>query len=114
MPDRLKQTLEDHWYFIFKILPYSIAALVMSIVVRINKDKRFDWLNIGTSVSTGLGMAYLTGGYINAHFDPDKAPFIIGFVSIIAKDVAYYFTYVFKFELFGDLIVDYIKKKLSK
>ena len=113
MPERLRQLPDEIWNFLIKTLPFSLAALAISISVQI-KNKTATVINIILSIIVGVSCAYLTGAFILNNFGPSSAPIIIGVVTIAGEKVAYWLIYEFKFDLIGEAIIKWIAKKFKK
>ena len=113
MPERLKQIPDEIWNFIIKTLPFSLAALAISISVQI-KNKTASLVNSVLSIVICVSCAYLTGSFINAHFGSSTAPIIIGVVTIAGEKVGYWFVYKFQFDLIGQAAIEWIVKWFKK
>lgn len=113
MPERIKQIPDEVWNFLIKILPFSLAALAISISIQI-KNKKANLISVITSVVIGVSCAYLTGGFINKHFSADFAPILIGIITISGEKVGYWLLYKFKFDAIGQAIINWIIKKFQK
>ena len=113
MPERLKQVPDEIWNFIFKTLPFALAALAISISVQI-KNKTASFINVVLSIVIGVSCAWITGSFINAHFSSSTAPIIIGVVTIAGEKVGYWLVYKFNFDLVGRAIIDYVVAKFKK
>lgn len=113
MPERLKQIPDEFWNFIFKTLPFALAALAISISVQI-KNKTASLVNITLSIVIGISCAWITGGSINAHFSSSTAPIIIGVITIAGEKVGYWLVYKFNFDLIGQAVIGWIIKFFKK
>jgi hypothetical protein len=113
MPERLKQIPDEVWNFIIKTLPFSLAALAISISVQI-KNRTASIINTVLSIVIGVSCAYITGTFINAHFSTSTAPIIIGVVTIAGEKIAYWLIYKFNFDLIGEALVKSIIKRFRK
>lgn len=113
MPERLKQVPDEVWNFIIKTLPFSLAALAISISVQI-KNRTASIINTVLSIVIGVSCAYITGTFINTHFSSSTAPIIIGVVTIAGEKVAYWLIYKFNFDLIGEAALKSIIKKFKK
>lgn len=107
MQERLNQVPSEIWNFIIKTLPFSLAALAISISIQI-KNKTASLINACLSIVIGISCAWITGAFINSHFSPSTAPIIIGVVTIAGEKVGYWLVYKFNFDLMGQAIVEYI------
>lgn len=113
MPERLKQIPDEIWNFIFKTLPFALAALAISISIQI-KNKTASLINVVLSVIIGVSCAWITGGFINAHFSSSTAPIIIGVTTIAGEKIGYWLVYKFNFDLIGQAIIDWMIKLFKK
>lgn len=113
MPERLKQVPDEVWNFIIKTLPFSLAALAISISVQI-KNRTANIINTVLSIIIGVSCAYITGTFINSHFSSSTAPIIIGVVTIAGEKVAYWLIYKFNFDLIGEAAIKSIIKRFKK
>jgi hypothetical protein len=113
MPERLKQIPDEVWNFIIKTLPFSLAALAISISIQI-KNKTASLVNSILSIIIGISCAWITGAWINQNFGATTAPMIIGVVTIAGEKIAYWLIYKFQFDLIGAAIVEYLINKFKK
>jgi hypothetical protein len=113
MPDRLKDLPDEFWNFIIKTLPFSLAALAISVSVQI-KNKTANVINVCLSIIIGVSVAWITGGFINSHFSVSTAPIIIGIVTIAGEKVGYWLVYKFNFDLVGQAIIEYIIRIIKR
>lgn len=113
MPERLRQIPDEVWNFIIKTLPFSLAALAISISVQI-KNKTATLINVVLSIIIGISCAWIMGGYINNHFSKSSAPIIIGVVTIAGEKVGYWLVYKFNFDILGEALIEWLKNKLKK
>lgn len=113
MPERLKQIPDEIWNFIFKTLPFALAALAISISIQI-KNKTASLINVVLSVIIGVSCAWITGGFINSHFSVSTAPIIIGVITIAGEKIGYWLVYKFNFDLIGQAIIDWLIKLFKK
>ena len=113
MPERLRQIPDEVWNFIIKTLPFSLAALAISISIQI-KNNTASWLNSILSIIIGVSCAWITGTYINQHFSSSTAPIIIGVVTIAGEKVAYWLIYKFEFDKLGQAFIDYLVARFKK
>lgn len=113
MQEKLKEIPEEVWNFIVKTLPFSLAALAISISVQI-KNKTASLINSILSIIIGISCAWITGPWINAHFSSTTAPIIIGIVTIAGEKIAYWLIYKFQFDVIGQAFVEYLINKFKK
>jgi len=113
MPERFKQIPDEVLNFIIKTLPFSLAALAISISIQI-KNKTATLINSVLSIVIGVSCAWITGGWINEHFSVNTAPVIIGVITIAGEKIAYWLIYKFQFDLIGAAAVEYIINKFKK
>jgi hypothetical protein len=113
MPERLRQIPDELWNFIIKTLPFSLAALAISISIQI-KNNTASFINATLSIIIGVCIAYLTGEFINKHFSTSTAPIMIGIITIAGEKVAYWLIYKFQFDLIGQAVLEYIISKIKK
>jgi hypothetical protein len=113
MPERLKQIPDEIWNFIFKTLPFAMAAIAISVAVQV-KNKTATFLGVFLSVVIGISCAWITGGFINAHFSTSSAPIIIGVVTIAGEKTGYWLVYKFNFDLIGQAFIDYVLTLLKR
>ena len=113
MPERLKQIPDEIWNFIIKTLPFSLAALAISISIQI-KNKTASLINSMLSIIIGVSCAWITGGWINEHFSSTTAPMIIGVVTILGEKVGYWLIYKFQVDLVMATVVDILINKFKK
>lgn len=113
MYEKLKELPDEWWNFIVKTLPFSLAALAVSLSIQI-KNKTASWINSILSIVIGVSCAYLTGTFINKHFSEASAPIIIGIVTIAGEKVAYWLIYKFEFDKVGQAFIDYLVSKIKK
>lgn len=113
MPERLKQIPDEVWNFIIKTLPFSLAALAISISVQI-KNKTASVINSILSIIIGVSCAWITGAWINENFSSTTAPMIIGVVTIAGEKIAYWLVYKFQFDLLGQAILESLIRKFKK
>lgn len=113
MHERFREIPDEVWNFIIKTLPFSLAALAISISVQI-KNKTAQLVGSILSAIIGLSCAWITGAWINEHFSSTVAPMIIGVVTITGEKIAYWLIYKFQFDLIGAAIVDYLINKFKK
>lgn len=113
MPERLKQIPDEIWNFLIKVLPFSLAALAISISVQV-KNKTASVISAILSIVIGVSCAYITGTFITNHFSTSTAPIIIGVVTIAGEKIAYWLIYKFNFDLIGEALVKSIVKRFKK
>jgi len=113
MPERLRQIPDEIWNFIIKTLPFSAAALAISISIQI-KNKKATMVNSILSIIIGISCAWIMGAWINEHFSSSTAPIIIGVVTITGEKVGYWLIYTFQVDLIGAAVVDWIIRKFKK
>ena len=113
MYEKLKELPDEWWNFIIKTLPFSLAALAISISIQI-KNNTASWLNSILSIIIGVSCAWITGTYINQHFSSSTAPIIIGVVTIAGEKVAYWLIYKFEFDKLGQAFIDYLVARFKK
>lgn len=101
------------WNFIVKTLPFSLAALSMSIAVQI-KNKTATVTGVILSVVIGVSVAWLTGAYINKHFSSEFAPIIIGLVTISGEKIGYYLIYKLNVDMIMEDIIKSLANKFKK
>ena len=113
MPERLKHIPDEIWNFLIKVLPFSLAALAISISVQV-KNKTASVISAILSIIIGVSCAYITGTFITKHFSPSTAPIIIGVVTIAGEKIAYWLIYKFNFNVIGEALVKSIIKRFRK
>ncbi len=113
MQEKLKEIPDEVWNFIIKTLPFSLAALAISISIQI-KNKTASWLNSILSIVIGISCAWITGTFINKHFSTSTAPIMIGVVTIAGEKIAYWLIYKFQFDVIGQALIDWVISKLKK
>lgn len=113
MQEKLREIPEEIWNFIVKTLPFSLAALAISISIQI-KNKTASLINSVLSIVIGVSCAWITGGWINEHFSDTTAPMIIGVVTIAGEKIAYWLIYKFQFDLIGQAFIEYLIDKFKK
>lgn len=113
MQEKLKEIPDEVWNFIIKTLPFSLAALAISISIQI-KNKTASIVNTVLSVIIGVSCAYITGSFINKHFSDSVSPIMIGIVTIAGEKIAYWLIYKFNFDQIGKAGIKWIIKKISK
>nr|WP_298655718.1 hypothetical protein [uncultured Flavobacterium sp.] len=113
MPERLREIPDEIWNFLIKTLPFSLAALAISISIQI-KNKTASLVNSFLSIVIGVSCAWITGNFINSHFSVSTAPMMIGVVTIAGEKVAYWLIYKFQFDVLGQAIIDYLVSKIKK
>ncbi len=114
MYEKIRQLLPDEWWnFLIKTLPFTLAALAISIGIQM-KNKTATIVGVILSIIIGVSTAWIFGGYINAHFSPTTAPIIIGVVTITGEKVGYWFVYKFNVDIIGEAAIKAIIKKIRK
>ena len=113
MPERLKQVPDEVWNFIIKTLPFSLAALAISVAIQV-KNKTATVRGVILSAIIGISTAWILGGYINEHFSPSTAPVIIAVITLTGEKIGYWLVYKFNFDLIGAAIVESIIRKFKK
>jgi hypothetical protein len=113
MREYLKELPDEFWNFIMKTLPFSLAAIAISISIQI-KNKTASLVNAFMSIIIGISCAYITGAYINDTFSPKWAPIIIGIITITGEKIAYWLIYKFNVDELGEAAVKSVIKKFKK
>lgn len=108
-----KNVSAETWNFTIKTLPVVIAALAISISIQI-KNKTATRIGVISSIIIGISSAWITGGFINAHFSSSTAPIIIGVITIAGEKIGYWLVYKFNFDLIGQAIIDWLIKLFKK
>lgn len=103
---------EEVWNWFCKIGLWCLLASTITVATHI-KNKTGNWLTTATSVIIGVCMALICGPFIIHYMPTHISPVAIGTVTICGEKISYYLLYRFNFDVIGDAIVKYIKKKLK-
>lgn len=113
MQEKLREIPDEIWNFIIKTLPFSLAALAISISIEI-KNKTASLLNSFLSIVIGVSCAWITSNFINSHFSASTVPIMTGVITIAGEKIGYWLIYKFQFDTLGQAIIDYIVSRFKK
>ncbi len=107
MPERLTQN--ETYQFFIKILFPAFLAVGLKIAIEMKKKSmKVTAFNVLSSVTIGVGGAYICSDWIRSYFEPDRVSIAIALVAILSEKIGEFLIYKLNVDVFLTALIDSI------
>lgn len=117
MPEKFTQN-EIYLFFIKIIFPAFVAVGVKIAIEMKKNNTKLSFLNVGLSMTIGVGGAYISSGIVQKLIDSNYIPAVIAVVAIISDKIGEFLIYKLNIDTFLTALIngffDYISNVFKR